>query len=319
MSSVAIIDLFEGIRSADRRMLGKALSFIENTRDDEQSARSELLSLVAPYAGKAQRIGISGSPGAGKSTLIEALGIECISRGKKVAVLAVDPSSSVSGGSIMGDKVRMPELARSENAFIRPSPSGHVRGGTAQRTRECMLICEAAGYDTIIVETVGVGQAEYSISTMIDLFVLVLLPSAGDDVQAVKRGIMEIADIIWLNKADLSEAQSTMALSTLHAVKSLLRSRFALWDLEVLRGSALNNQGVTELADCCERFFQVCADEIQRRRSLQQGLWFDELLTERILQQYFKDTSHKEQFQSLRSEVILGNIMAPNAVERFLK
>ncbi|MFM8438589.1 MAG: methylmalonyl Co-A mutase-associated GTPase MeaB, partial [Candidatus Kapaibacterium sp.] len=175
----------DGVRAGDRRVLAKVLTIMESTVDTDEDLRHSLLEALVPHAGGSYRLGLTGAPGVGKSTLIEAVGSEWIRRGKKVAVLAVDPSSARSGGSILGDKLRMPNLARSDDAFIRPSPSGASRGGIAPRTRESIMVCEAAGYDVVIVESVGVGQAEFTLSTMVDLFVLLLMPNAGDDVQAV--------------------------------------------------------------------------------------------------------------------------------------
>ncbi len=309
-----IQELFDGIRAADRRSLGKALSFVESNREEDRADRDALLSLIAPYAQRSRRIGISGSPGAGKSTLIEHLGLEELRRGHNVAVLAIDPSSSISGGSILGDKIRMPELSKSDKAFIRPSPAGAQSGGTAPRTREAIMVCEAAGFDTVVVETVGVGQAELSIASMIDVFVLVLLPAAGDDVQAVKRGIMEVADIIFLNKSDLDERQSAVAYATLQGVRGLLRARFAQWTLEIVRGSALKDDGITALSDSIALFFERCADEIEQRRRQQRGQWFDELLRDFVIRRYFASEALQRQWSEIREQVEEGSIMAPAAV-----
>ncbi len=194
--------LGEGIAAGDRRMLARAITLIESTRAQDRSTADALIESLLPRTGKAVRIGISGAPGVGKSSLIEALGIELLARGHRLAVLAVDPTSPVSGGSILGDKTRMERLTREDRAFIRPSPSGGRAGGVARRTREAVLMCEAAGFDVVIVETVGVGQTEIAIRDLVDVVVLVLSPGGGDDLQGIKRGIMELADVILVNKAD---------------------------------------------------------------------------------------------------------------------
>ena len=198
----AMAKLAHGVLSGDRRSLGRAITLIESRRLDHQDQAAELLSLLLPQSGKAIRLGITGPPGAGKSTFIEAFGLNLVGQGKKVAVLAVDPSSVRSGGSILGDKTRMEELSRHPAAFIRPSPSGGTLGGVARRTREAMLACEAAGYDVVIIETVGVGQSETAVAAMVDMFLLLLSPGGGDELQGIKRGIMELADLVVVNKAD---------------------------------------------------------------------------------------------------------------------
>jgi len=216
------IRLIDGVRSGDRRALAKAITLLESTRADHRRRADAVLDALLPHSGQALRLGISGVPGVGKSTFIEALGMFLLARGHKVAVLAVDPSSGVSGGSILGDKTRMERLSMQQNAYIRPSPSSGTLGGVTEKTREAVLVCEAAGYDVVIVETVGVGQSETTVAGMTDMFVLLQLPNAGDDLQAMKKGIMELADLIVINKADLdpdaatrAEAQFTSALRVL--------------------------------------------------------------------------------------------------------
>src|SRR5665213_897920 len=192
----------EALRAGDRRVLARAITLVESTNPADREKAEQLLSDVLPKAGRAMRIGISGAPGAGKSTFIEAFGTYLTGKGHKVAVLAVDPSSKRTGGSILGDKTRMEELSRAPHAFIRPSPTGGTLGGVARRTREAVVLCEAAGYDVILVETVGVGQSETAVADMVDLFCLLLLPAAGDELQGIKKGIVELAELILVNKAD---------------------------------------------------------------------------------------------------------------------
>ena len=203
--------LFDGVRRGERRALAKAITLLESTRADHRLRADALLNALLPFTAKSLRLGISGVPGVGKSTFIETLGLFLIDAGQRIAVLAVDPSSSVSGGSILGDKTRMERLSVLEAAYIRPSPASGTLGGVAEKTREAMLVCEAAGYDVIIVETVGVGQSEAAVASMTDIFVLLQLPNAGDDLQAIKKGVMELADIVLINKADLDPAAATRA------------------------------------------------------------------------------------------------------------
>ena len=208
--------LIAGVRAGDRRALAKAITLLESTRAEHRRRADVVLDALLPYAGAALRLGISGVPGVGKSTFIEALGMFLLARGHKVAVLAVDPSSGVSGGSILGDKTRMERLSVQEHAYIRPSPSSGTLGGVAEKTREAMLVCEAAGYDVVIVETVGVGQSETTVAGMTDMFVLLQLPNAGDDLQAMKKGIMELADLVVINKADLAASIGLSAPTVAH-------------------------------------------------------------------------------------------------------
>jgi len=240
---------------AQRRAIAKAITLLESTRAEHRQQADELLNALLPHTGKSFRLGISGVPGVGKSTFIEALGLFLIAQGHRVAVLAVDPSSSVSGGSILGDKTRMERLSADERAFIRPSPAGGTLGGVAAKTREAMLVCEAAGYGVVIVETVGVGQSETAVAGMTDMFVLLQLPNAGDDLQAIKRGVMELADLVVINKADLDEAAATRARAQITSALRLFgqqghphhaRHDRSLWHPLVLQLSALRGTGLAE-------------------------------------------------------------------------
>ena len=230
------------IRGGDRRALARAITLVESGRADHREQAEALLEALAPAAGGAIRIGISGPPGVGKSTFIEAFGLHLTGQGHRVAVLAVDPSSQRSGGSILGDKTRMELLTRDPAAFIRPSPAGATLGGVARRTRETMLLCEAAGYDVVVVETVGVGQSETAVAQMVDVFLLLLLPGAGDELQGIKRGIVEVADILVVNKADREGAERTA-----DELGAALALRAAPGDVPVLRISALTGVGVPDL------------------------------------------------------------------------
>jgi LAO/AO transport system kinase len=241
-------DLAAEVRSGDRRALARAITIVESTRADHRTDATALVDRLLPHAGHARRIGVSGVPGAGKSTLIEALGLHAINAGHRVAVLAIDPSSSVSGGSILGDKTRMADLGRDPAAFIRPTPASGTLGGVARRTREAMVLCEAAGFDLVIVETVGVGQSEIAVADLVDLFLLVASPAGGDELQGIKRGIMELADVIAVNKADgdLTDAAQRSAADLRHAVH-LLRPKRPAWEVVVLTCSALTGAGIPEL------------------------------------------------------------------------
>jgi LAO/AO transport system kinase len=236
--AVQTASLTAGVLRGERRALAKAITLVESTRPDHQRQAADVLSALMPHSGRALRIGITGVPGVGKSTFIEALGLYLIAQGHRVAVLAVDPSSSIGGGSILGDKTRMEALSRESGAFIRPSPSAGALGGVAAKTRETMLLCEAAGYDVVIVETVGVGQSETLVAGMTDCFVLLLLPHAGDDLQAIKKGIMELADIVVFNKADVDDIAANTARVQMQMALRLLNPATEGWKPPVLRLSA---------------------------------------------------------------------------------
>ena len=267
-----------------RRAMAKAITLLESTREDHRLRADALLHGLLPHSGRAFRLGLSGVPGVGKSTFIEALGLWLIARGHRVAVLAVDPSSSVSGGSILGDKTRMEQLSVHERAYIRPSPSSGTLGGVAEKTRESMLVVEAAGHDIVIVETVGVGQSETAVAGMTDMFVLMQLPNAGDDLQAIKKGVMELADLVVINKADLDDeaatrarAQITSALRLLgqHGHGDPMAPEAQAWQPQVLQLSALKAQGLEDFWAQVEAFRQKQADSgrlAARRRQQRHGL-----------------------------------------------
>lgn len=255
----ALRALAEGVRAGRRRDVAKAITLVESSRQDDEPRAAALLQALHPHVGRSFRIGVSGAPGAGKSTFIEALGLFLIARGHRVAVLAVDPSSAISGGSILGDKTRMERLARDPAAFIRPSPSGGTLGGVARKTREALAICEAAGYDVVIVETVGVGQSETAVAAMTDCFVLLTLPNAGDDLQAIKRGIVELTDLVLVNKADLDRSAAELARAQIASAFSMLRPRDAWWKPPALTVSATTGAGLAAFWDEAERFRAAAA------------------------------------------------------------
>ena len=270
-------DLVDGVLAQQRRALAKTITLIESTRVDHQVRAQQVLKELLPHTGKAIRVGISGVPGAGKSTFIESLGLHLVDSGKRLAVLAVDPSSSVTGGSILGDKTRMEMLCQREEAFIRPSPSAGSLGGVADKTREAMLVCEASGYDVIIVETVGVGQSETTVAGMVDIFVLLQLPNSGDELQAIKKGIVEIADLIVFNKADIDPRAAECASSQMRTAMTMLRPTSPNWRPPVLTISALEKRGIPEFWAEIERFQNVMTDsgefEAKRRQQAVSWMW----------------------------------------------
>ncbi|MEW6515037.1 MAG: methylmalonyl Co-A mutase-associated GTPase MeaB [Pseudomonadota bacterium] len=240
-------ELVDGVIAGQRRALAKAITLIESSRADHQERAAAVLDALLPHTGRALRIGLTGVPGVGKSTFIEAFGLHLIEQGLKLAVLAIDPSSSRSGGSILGDKTRMEKLSQQEAAFIRPSPSSGTLGGVAEKTREALLACEAAGFDVVIVETVGVGQSETVVAGMTDVFVLLQLPNAGDDLQAIKKGIMELADVVIYNKADLDATAAERACLQMRSALALLHASSPHWQPPVLSTSALHGTGIDKV------------------------------------------------------------------------
>ena len=281
--------LVDGVLAHQRRSLAKTITLIESTRADHQARAQRVLAALLPHTGRAIRVGISGVPGAGKSTFIEALGNYLIDQGHKLAVLAVDPSSSVSGGSILGDKTRMESLCQREEAFIRPSPSAGSLGGVAEKTREAMLACEAAGYDVVLIETVGVGQSETTVAGMVDMFVLVQLPNAGDDLQAIKKGIVEIADLVAIIKCDIDPRAAAVARSQWKQALHMLRPTSPNWRPPVIGVSALKKEGMAEFWAEIERHHQVmsASGELEAKRRKQALDWMWSMI-ESGLHHYFR-------------------------------
>lgn len=272
----------EAVRSGQRRALAKAITLVESQRWDDREQAQVLLTELLPDTGRAIRIGITGVPGVGKSTFIEAFGLHLIAQGLKVAVLAVDPSSPIAGGSILGDKTRMEVLSRSESAYIRPSPAGEALGGVATKTRESMLLCEAAGYDVILVETVGVGQSEHLVAGMVDFFLVLMLPGGGDELQGIKKGIVELADALVINKADGDSAAIARTTQQHYRGALSLLKHAELWQPQVLTCSALEGSGVPEVWQmiCDYRERAEAAGAIEARRSGQNLSWMRQLVDE---------------------------------------
>jgi len=313
--------LAQGLEAGDRRALARAITLIESTRADHRAAAERLVSYLLPKTGASVRLGISGVPGVGKSTFIEAFGNALISQGHRVAVLAVDPSSKISGGSILGDKTRMETLARSQHAFIRPTPTGGTLGGVARRTREALLLCEAAGFDVVIVETVGVGQSETAVADMVDMFLLLLLPGGGDDLQGLKRGIVEMADLLIVNKADgdtVRTAERTAAdyQNALH----LLRPPSRGWSPPVLTCSARENRGVADVWTQIEAFRENCGKEgIARRRADQARSWMWSEIGDTLLAAFRADPEVSARLLECETAVADGRMTPGAAAQDLLK
>jgi LAO/AO transport system kinase len=296
----------EALQRGDRRALAKAITLIESTRADHRREADTLLDALMPHTGHSLRIGISGVPGVGKSTFIETLGLHLIEAGHRVAVLAVDPSSTLSGGSILGDKTRMERLSVNEAAFIRPTPTSGALGGVAEHTREALLLCEAAGFDVVIVETVGVGQSETAVAGMTDLFLLLQLPNAGDDLQAIKRGVMELADLVVINKADLDADAATRAMADISG-------------LPVLLASALKNEGI-------EACWAAVQDQVQGRRAsgafdarrrTQRQAWLWDIVQARLLADFKQHAAVREALPQALADVDASQT-APTVAARAL-
>jgi LAO/AO transport system kinase len=317
-------DMLNGNANTQRRAMAKAITLLESTLPEHRVQADALLTQLLPHTGNSLRIGLSGVPGVGKSTLIETLGLWLIDKGHKVAVLAIDPSSSVSGGSILGDKTRMEHLSVHSSAFIRPSPSSGTLGGVAEKTRECMLVCEAAGYDIVIVETVGVGQSETAVAGMTDMFVLMQLPNAGDDLQAIKKGVMELADLILINKADIDEDAATRAQSFIQSALHLLghhpSDESPVWQAEVMRLSALNSSGLNELWEKVMRFQQLQTDGGRwlQRRQTQALTWMNERIQSGLKDAFTQHAGVAAALSHMQQEVLAGRLAASTAARQLL-
>jgi LAO/AO transport system kinase len=310
------------LRAGDRRAMARAITLLESTRDDHQAQGRAILDAVVADTGDAVRVGISGPPGVGKSTFIEVLGLRLLEAGHRVAVLAVDPTSPVSGGSILGDKTRMERLAQDERAFIRPSPSGGSLGGVAHRTREAMLVCEAAGFDVVIVETVGIGQSEVAVRSMVDFFCVLLQPGAGDELQGIKKGALELADALVVNKAD-GEQKAAAERTRVSHVKALelLRPPSDAWRPRVLAVSAKEDEGI-------ERFWQTVLEhrealrasgELDARRRAQAREWMWSLLDEGLLRAFRRHPSVAPRIQGLERRVEAQKITPAAAASELLE
>ena len=313
--------LASGVLEGQRRALARAITLIESTRDDHCAAAGELLQRLTPHAGNSIRLGISGVPGVGKSTFVEVLGNHVIDAGHRVAVLTVDPSSAVSGGSILGDKTRMELLSRRPEAYIRPSPSGNTLGGVTRHSREAMILCEAAGFDVILVETVGVGQSETRVAEMTDMFLLLLLPGGGDELQGIKRGIMELADLILVNKADGDQlpAARRSALEYRSALR-LLHPRLAEWRVEVRTCSARDAVGIAEVWETALRYRETLAasGQFELRRAEQARAWMWSEVNESLIQVLKSDPDVRRRIPVLEAAASEGRISPASAARQLL-
>jgi len=314
--------LSEGVLSGNRRALAQAITLIESTRHDHRLASNELLQCLIPNSGNSIRLGISGVPGVGKSTFVEALGNHLIDEGHKVAVLTVDPSSAVSGGSILGDKTRMEVLSRRNEAYIRPSPAGTTLGGVTRRSREALILCEAAGFDVVIVETVGVGQSETKVADMTDMFILMQLPGGGDELQGIKRGIMELADLILINKAD-DELRSLAGRSAAdyRSALRLLHPRAKNWKVEVQTCSARDGVGITEAWDAVLKHRAVleASGQLRACRSAQALDWMWSDVNESLVAALQNDANVCQQIPDLEAAVSEGRMPPTIAAKRLLE
>jgi len=318
----ALEELVAGVTAGDRGMLSRAITLAESRLGSDQELAQQLLVRLADRTGGAVRLGLTGVPGAGKSTTIEALGLWLLQRGHRVAVLVIDPSSARSGGSILGDKTRMGRLAVAEEAYIRPSPTAGVLGGIAWRTREAMLLCEAAGFDVVIVESVGVGQSESELAEIVDTLCLLLVPAGGDELQGIKRGVVELADLVAVNKADgdLLPAARRAAADYRHALRMLPEST-AGWKTPVLTYSAQEGTGLPELWETIEahRALLESSGQLGERRARQQRRWLERLLEETVIRRLRERPGFDEALAGAWARVCVGDVTVPQAVAAILE
>jgi len=318
---LSVEDYVNGILNKDISILARAITLIESNKSEHQNLAEQILKKILPFTGKSFRLGITGSPGVGKSTFIEAFGLYCIEKGHKIAVLAIDPSSNLSKGSILGDKTRMENLSRHPNAFIRPSPSGGILGGVASKTYETMLICEAAGFDWIFIETVGVGQSETEVADITDFFLLLLLPASGDEIQGIKRGIMEMADGIVITKADgdnLSKARLAAAQfkSALHYFTHPLNN----WLVPVIPASSFTKQGLEDVYNMLIQFQDIANKEkfLQNKRLKQQEIRLKKIISDYLLNDFFSDKLIKDKMTNLsQEELVFPHRVARKLIESY--
>jgi LAO/AO transport system kinase len=315
--------LIKAIRNGDRAALARAITLVESTRSDHRKEAQSLLTALLPDTGNSIRIGITGVPGVGKSTFIESFGMHVIDQGHKMSVLAIDPSSARTGGSILGDKTRMGRLAQSESAYIRPSPAAGSLGGVARRTRESMLLTEAAGYDVVVVETVGVGQSETEVADMVDIFVLLLLPGSGDELQGIKKGIVELADLMVVNKADGDQlAQAKRVRSDYSAALRMLHpSNNAGWQPKVLVCSALNNTGIDAVWDAVQQYAKTMQESghWKKRRNQQAKAWMWKEIQESLMDRFKQHPATADRLQKLEAQVMASQMSPADAAHNLIE
>ncbi len=329
LTPISAVTITTSAGTAQRRAIAKAITLLESTRADHRVQADALLTSLLPDTGKSFRLGISGVPGVGKSTFVETLGLYLIDQGHKVAVLTIDPSSTISGGSILGDKTRMEKLSVHDNAYIRPSPSSGTLGGVAEKTREAMLVCEAGGYDIVIVETVGVGQSETAVAGMTDMFVLMQLPNAGDDLQAIKKGVMELADLVVINKADIDKDAATRAQAQITSAMRLFGQQGnpahaqhdrAVWHPQAIQLSALHGTGVQEFWQSLSTFkdLQVKSGKLATRRQQQSLAWMWERIEAGLKQAFKQSPQVQALLPMLTQQVLSGHVAASTAARNLL-
>ena len=321
-SEADVARLSQALRAGDRAQLARAITLVESRRADHQQTAHQLVQTLLPATGQAMRVGITGTPGVGKSTTIDALGSYLTQQGRKVAVLAVDPSSTRSGGSILADKTRMPRLAADPNAFVRPSPAAGTLGGVAAKTREAMLLCEAAGYDVVLVETVGTGQSETAVADMTDFFLVLMLPGAGDELQGIKKGVVELADMLAVNKADGDNIKrASAAAAEYRAALHIISAGSELWTPPVITFSALTGNGIAELwTKVCEHRERVsAAGALAARRREQQVKWMWSMLEERVMARLKSDPALRARLPKLEAAVAAGRTSPAVAVDELAK
>ena len=321
MNSKDFEKYIRGVRKRDRRLLSKTITLIESARPDHQQLARRIVDELLPHTGQAIRLGITGVPGVGKSTFIESLGMSLVGNGHRVAVLAVDPSSSRSGGSVMADKTRMEKLAVEDRAFIRPSPSGGTLGGVARKTRETMLVCEAAGFDVIIVETVGVGQSETTVASMVDFFLVLMLAGAGDELQGIKRGVLELADAIAINKADGDNIENARQAAKVYTTSlQMLQPASPNWDPPVLTCSALEMTGVAEIWQTVVKFHKQFTDsgELAHKRQKQALDWLWSMVEDELKRRFYNNPDIKKRLDQITRAVARGETAPTLAADKLL-
>lgn len=313
--------LLAGVLAGERRALAKTITLIESSRPDHHARAQDLLEQIMPHTGQSIRVGITGVPGVGKSTFIEALGMDLIAKGHRVAVLAIDPSSSLTGGSILGDKTRMDLLSQRQEAFIRPSPARGALGGVAHQTREAMLVCEAAGFDVVIIETVGVGQSETAVAGMSDVFVVLQLPNAGDDLQAIKKGILELADIVVYNKADIDARAADVACGQMRSALHMLRPASVHWSVPVMKTSALRNEGIGAVWDMVQKYRETMAGvgEFDGKRRRQSLAWMGAMIERGLQERFSQHPAVAARMAGVRERVAAGSMTPTTAAAQLLK